>query len=65
MYPGGDPATGNTPVNLDQCKRTCGQYEGLGGSRWEGGRGVIAVPAVWVKKVRGQMRSNVNNWRDI
>lgn len=55
-------STGNTPVNLDQCERTCGQYEGLRGSRRERGRGVIAVQAVWVKKVRGQMRSNVNSW---
>lgn len=43
-------STGNTPVKFDQCKRTCGQYEGLRGSRREGGRGVIAVPAVWVKR---------------
>lgn len=54
--------TGYTPVELDQCKRTCGQYEGLRGSLGERGRGVVAVPAVWVKKVRGQMRSKVNYW---
>lgn len=49
-------------ATCDPCRRTCGQYEGLGGPRREWGRGVVAVPAVWVKRVRGQMRSIVNNW---
>lgn len=55
-------STGDTPVNVDQCKRTCGQNEGLRGSLGEGGRGVVAVPAVWVKRSEGQMRSKVRYW---
>lgn len=49
-------------ATCDPCRRTCGQYEGLGSPRREWGRGVVAVPTVWVKRVRGQMRSRVNNW---
>lgn len=49
-------------ATCDRRRRTCGQYEGLGGSHREWGRGVVAVPAVWVKRSKGQMRGRVNNW---
>lgn len=48
----------------DQCTRTCGQYEGLRGSRREGGRGVVAVPAVWVKKVKSSNERQCQQLRD-
>lgn len=58
-------STGNTPVNVDQCKRTCGQYEGLRGSLREGGRGVVAVPAVWVKRSEVKWEAKLGTaWED-
>lgn len=42
-----------------QNQRTCRQNEGLRGSRRERGRGLVTVPAVWVKKVKHQIMRRV------
>lgn len=42
-----------------QNQRTCRQNEGLRGSRRERGRGLVTVPAVWVKEVKHQIMRRV------
>lgn len=52
------------PDDCDQHKRTCGQYEGLGGSLRERGRRVVRVPAVWVKRSEGKREGKLTIGRE-